>query len=139
MNILLGEEVLKTNQYMELIANSYQEQGHKVIFSLHNFFYSSFVPDVVHIQWPESIYKWGISLPPNAETLALVKARLAFYKQAKTKIVYTVHNIVDKKQETEFEKELFSLISGAADLLVHHGAAGRCAPRRLFQQRLCLL
>ena len=58
-----------TNEYVELLADAYIRQNIQVIFEEQNFLFSNFVPDIVHIQWPESIYRWKQLIPMTLESL----------------------------------------------------------------------
>ncbi len=123
MDVLLCGSMLNINEYVKLLANAYQKNGHRVIFGAQNFLYSDYVPDFVHIQWPEAIYRWESKLPASKETLGLLRDRLDFYLSNNIPIVYTVHNRLPHENVQEFDKEIYRIISNAADVFVHHGEA----------------
>jgi len=121
MNILLCERISYINQYIELLANAYKDVGHSVIFDVQNFLYSDFIPDFVHIQWPEAIYSTRHCLPPNDESLALLENRLKFYSKNSVPIVFTIHNILPHDSKSEFDKAFYANIMRYSNILVHHG------------------
>ena len=123
MIVLLCGKKDSKNQYIELLAKSYQKQGHQVIYDVHNFLYSNFLPDFVHIQWPEAFYRWKNNLPASQDTLQLILERLRLYNNNQIPIVYTVHNTLPHENATMFDSQLYDLISCNADILVHHGQA----------------
>ncbi len=123
MNILLCEGISKTNQYIKQLATAYQDKGHCVIFDVHNFLFSDFLPDFVHLQWPEAIYRWRYQLRENKSTLKLLNERLSYYSSAKIPIVYTVHNMLPHENVTDFDKAAYSIFLSFSDIIVHHGKA----------------
>ena len=121
MDILLCESIRDTNEYREQLAKTYQCKGHRVIFDVQNFLYSDFLPDFVHIQWPENIYRWSHKLPTNNDTLEFIKQRLLWYSNRKVPIVYTAHNLLPHGNVSAFDKAVFNTILGHANIIVHHG------------------
>jgi len=121
MKILLCEKAEGKNHYIKNLANEYIKRGHSVIFGVNNFLYSSFLPDIVHIQWPEAIYKWSIKLPRNKNSLDLLKKRLEWYSKNNISIIYTVHNILPHENSDNFDKKFFNQILKNSNLVVHHG------------------
>jgi hypothetical protein len=121
MNILIVERVNIENQYVESLANAYQAKGHSVIFDVQNFLFSEFIPDIVHIHWPEAIYQWRHNLPKNDISLALLKGRLEHYKANSIPIVCTYHNSRPHLNAGEFDQQAYRIIYDAADVIVHHG------------------
>lgn len=122
MNILICEQIGITNEYIYNLMNAYQKKGHHVILGIQNFLYSNFLPDFVHIQWPEALYRWSNPLPKSQETSNIIKKRLDYYSQKGIPIVYTIHNLLPHENVTGFDKEIFKLIFDYADICVHHGS-----------------
>ena len=58
MRILLVENPSE-NGYIESLINAYKELGHEVYCGVYNFYHSNVIPDIIHIHWPESLYKWN--------------------------------------------------------------------------------
>ena len=109
------------NEYIESLLNAYKGLGHEVYCGLHNFFYSNCIPDVLHVHWPESLYRWHKILSVNNENIyELIKERLAWFKGRSTKIVYTVHNLKPHNRNNAIDTGIFNLILQNADILVHH-------------------
>jgi hypothetical protein len=121
MNIFLCAEISKTNQYVELLTEAYQNSGHNVILDVNNFFFSKFLPDCIHIQWPESLYKWNNLFQNDDYLLELIKNRLFYFKNKKIPIIYTVHNLLPHDCKDEFDKKIYRLIIQNVDIFVHHG------------------
>jgi len=111
-----------TNEYVQLLADEYIKQGIQVIFEEQNFLFSNFIPDVVHIQWPESIYRWKKLIGMDSVGLEFVENRLQWYKENKTKFVYTVHNLQPHDVSNEFDNDIYTLFLRYADIIVHHGS-----------------
>ena len=121
MKILLAERINSANQYVEELAKAYQAAGHEVIFDVQNFLFSSFLPDVVHIQWPEAIYKWRHKLKAT-EAKDLIRERLEFYTDKGVPIVYTAHNLLPHGTVSDLDQEIYELVMSYVDVVIHHGS-----------------
>jgi len=132
MNILIPDRIGEFNLYTKHLATAYQNIGHCVIYDVQNFLFSDFLPDFVHIQWPESIYRWEQKLPENKNTLVMLNDRLYRYSKAKIPIVYTVHNILPHENTTEFSKEFCKAILNYSDIIVHHGKSSITLLKDIF-------
>jgi hypothetical protein len=110
-----------TNEYVQLLADEYIKQGIQVIFEEQNFLFSNFIPNVVHIQWPESIYRWKKLIGMDSVGLEFVENRLQWYKENKTKFIYTVHNLQPHDDSIKFDNDIYALFLKYADIIVHHG------------------
>lgn len=91
-------------------------------YSTCNFIYGNFRNykkdyPIVLIQWPEQLFKWQV---PNTEELAGLKAHLTTWKKT-SKIVYVVHNLRPHGDSGDNFKELYQLIEGNADAMIHFG------------------
>ncbi len=120
MNILLLENISRTNQYIAQLSKAYQKKGHCVILGSDNFFYSNFIPDFVHIQWPESLYLWNNTVK-NKKTIFLFEKRLRFYSENNVPVVYTIHNILPHDNPSLFDEKIFYIVSKFTNIFVHHG------------------
>ncbi len=121
MNILITDEP-SGNGYIESLILGYKRAGHTVICGYANFFYSDFIPDVVHIHWAERLYDWHRpgDLPSDTR-LILLKERLAWFRAKNVPIVYTVHNLNPHENNDQLNsRAAFSEIISSADLIVHH-------------------
>lgn len=110
-----------TNEYVQLLADAYIKKGIQVIFEEQNFLFSNFIPDMIHIQWPESIYRWKKLIQMNNEGLKLLEDKIQWYKKNHTKIIYTVHNLQPHDNCEDFDIDVYKLFLKSADLIVHHG------------------
>ncbi len=123
MNILLCERINDSNQYVEQLVKAYRENGHCVVLDVQNFLYSDYLPDFLHIQWPEAIYRWRHKLPKTENTLEFLRKRLSFYEKSGVPVVYTVHNLLPHTKASGFDSKAYEIILGCADIVVHHGNA----------------
>lgn len=122
MNILLSEKP-SLNGYIESLLTAYQRAGHAVICDPSNFLYSDFVPDVLHIHWPERITYWHQALQgmSAAEQVARAAERLTWYKARGTKIVQTIHNLVPHATASAAGADAaLACCLAQADVIVHH-------------------
>ncbi len=80
--------------------------------------------DIVHIQWPETLFDWRV---PTAIELLFLRHRLKEVKQ-RAKVVYTHHNEVShhaNKDNAAILQELYSLLQAECDVMVHLDDASR--------------
>lgn len=132
MKILLCANIGKTNQYIEEISKAYQKQGHDVIFGSKNFFFSNFIPDIVHIQWPEALYRWNYKSKNKIKIIKLIEERLLFYSKNKIPIVYTVHNIIPHENVSDFDKNIFNIIASQSNIIIHHGKKSITLAKKVY-------
>lgn len=128
VNILVCAEQSDSNDYIRLLSRAYAAAGHGVSLSpralLEAHAEPAGVPDVVHLHWPEQFYKTNRYLPMSEGTLELLRARLEYYKQRGSVVVYTVHNLAPHESADKvFESAIYRLFAESADILLHHGSA----------------
>ena len=121
MTILVADNI-ETNSYVTSLVEAYKKTGHQVLCGLHNFFYSNFKPDMLHIQWPEKLYSWyPFSRLNEQEKYDKIEERLKWYRENKVFIVHTIHNIKPHiPAKLDFEEKIFKLVINYSDLLSHH-------------------
>ena len=122
MNILITERPSE-NGYIESLINAYLRASHTVVCDVSNFFYSNYVPDILHIHWPESLYQWcSIEAVNEIEMQESIEERLLWYKRNGTTIIHTIHNLCPHDSKQSRDQDVFNLVIQYADLLVHHCA-----------------
>lgn len=122
MNILITESPSE-NGYIESLINAYTRAGHTVICDANNFFFSNFRPDILHIHWPERLYKWSaLQSIDEIDIFKKIKERLLWYRGMGTRIVHTVHNLSSHEKENALEEDTYRLVIEHTDILVHHCA-----------------
>ena len=120
--VLLCERLNKANQYTEMLCDAYQKRGISVILDVQNFLFSDFIPEFVHIQWPEAIYAWRHHIPKDESSVRFINDRLRFYKEVNVPIVYTAHNLLPHTNSNSFDEDVYRLIVSLSDVIVHHGS-----------------
>jgi len=123
MRVLIAERVNSANQYIEQLTNAYQRNNCEVILDVQNFLFSNHLPDLLHLQWPEAIYKWRHQLTHDSGTIEFMESRLKFYADAGVPIVYTIHNLAPHNDAQVFDKDVYKLFAAYSDIVVHHGSA----------------
>ncbi|GAA4903503.1 hypothetical protein [Mucilaginibacter defluvii] len=86
--------------------------------SVTDFWESDEIFDVVHIQWPEELFKW---LAPSDEQLNHFKVRFETWKGRGSKIVITRHNELPNKEDALSFKSLYDFSYATADAVIHLG------------------
>lgn len=78
--------------------------------------------DVVHIQWPEAIFGWK---DPKPEALRRLQDSLSSWRERGTAIVTTVHNEIPHIRCSDSSSELYEIVLGESDALIHFGSASQ--------------
>lgn len=73
--------------------------------------------DVIHIHWPEYIFNWQT---PTLDQIMKLKNALVFWKK-RAKIVITRHNYHPHSGQNKQFEELYTMVYGFADLVIHLG------------------
>lgn len=123
-----------TNDYLQLLADAYLDKNIEILFDEQNFLFSNFIPDVVHLQWPESLYKWENLINADIEGYKLLKKRLQYYKKNNSVLIQTIHNILPHDSNIEFDKKVYNLIFDYIDIAIHHGESSINIIKELYPQ-----
>ncbi|WP_309382464.1 hypothetical protein [Cerasicoccus frondis] len=80
-------------------------------------------PDVVHLQWPESLCRH--KQLSESQILADFEAALPRFRQAGVSVFWTMHNLLphDRDRET-FWRKVYQLFADHCDVCCHHSAWG---------------
>ncbi|MEM9256471.1 MAG: hypothetical protein AAGA91_13565 [Pseudomonadota bacterium] len=134
MKILICADLSSVQDYIRLLAEAYTAAGHSVTLGPQRFLGDGEIPDVLHLHWPEQLYKVNDYLSVSQASLERVSARLKEYKRQGVTIVYTQHNLAPHEVlDDSFEKEIYRIFAQAADLVVHHGEASVRAVQSLAE------
>lgn len=131
MKVLAAFHDKGADPYLTSYADGVRSAGVSVEADLEAFWRADpFAYDVVHIQWPETLFDWRI---PAADDLAALRQRLREIR-GRAKIVYTRHNAhshLADETTAPVLKELHDLVEAECDGMVHLGEASRaeCAVR----------
>lgn len=85
--------------------------------------------DLIHFQWPETLFDWRV---PSRIELEFLRLRLQELR-GKVPLVYTYHNAVSHHQTSENQdilQELFKMLADSADVVIHLGETTAAAARR---------
>lgn len=85
--------------------------------------------DVIHVQWPETLFGWRT---PCAAELESLRRRLADVRR-RAKIVYTRHNAESHNADAgtaPILRELYAVVESECDVMVHLGEASKIACER---------
>ena len=86
MKILICESP-GDNGYIESLISAYEALGHSVSYGVNNFHQCHEIPDILHIHWPESLYKWNQSSVDVEGMASNIEKRLNWFKEHEVKIV----------------------------------------------------
>ena len=111
------------NGYVPSIVEAYQAAGCEVVTGSVNFFQTSWHPDVLHLQWPSSLYGWT-DLSIYGDPIKAIGNRLRHFQQLGTRILWTVHNVRPHATDLRgIDGAIYQLIVDAAEIVIHHGKA----------------
>jgi glycosyltransferase involved in cell wall biosynthesis len=108
------------NPFVRTLKHGLEDAGCNISWGLNEFWNYTSKYDIVHIQWPDSLFvNWS---PTDLEVLFLGKHINEIKKHAK--IVYTRHNEVPHIQLNPNKKKCYDIIEKNADAIVHLGNYG---------------
>jgi len=120
LNILIPHES-GGNLYIRELARAYVRSGHRVILGRENFLYLDGSYDVVHIHWPEQLYRLPYECGDDVERARFALDRLRIFKEQGAKCVLTMHNLMPHEDGTSKASRL--ICQGCfdeAEVVVHH-------------------
>lgn len=121
MKILITNDPISHNDYIESLISAYLRAGHDVATGADDFFYSSSIPDILHIHWPENLYLWHAPKGMSSDSVKrIIVERLDWYKRKGVTIINTIHNIAPHDSTGGTGREVYRQIIEHADILVHH-------------------
>lgn len=108
------------NQYIREIGPAYEKSGFEVVYGREYLFKSETFFDLIHLHWPEAIYRWSVSEPEEKIAASMLDA-LVKHKSKGTLIVWTALNIEPHDSTSkELDRLVYSEIIKISDLILHH-------------------
>lgn len=115
------------NPYVNVVMNGLAQAGCPVESGTEEFWNAArFDHDIIHIQWPETLFDWRVPTPIE---LLFLRQRLQDVKR-RAKLVYTRHNEVShhaNESNAAILGELYTLLETECDVMIHLGEASRNA------------
>ena len=115
------------NPYVNVVMNGLAQAGCPVESGTDKFWNAAlFDHDIVHIQWPETLFDWRVPTPIE---LLFLGQRLKDIKR-RAKLVYTRHNEVShhaNAANAAILGELYGLLESECDVMIHLAEASRSA------------
>lgn len=107
------------NIYVRELGRGYASLGVTPLYGSTNVFESDFVPDLLHLHWPEEVYR-APQEGPLSQRIDRFLFRLNWLHDRGTRIVWTVHNL--RPHETRLPHEAHEAYQGVIDRadVVHH-------------------
>ncbi len=125
MNILFvyfKQIIHNDNLYIRSLYEEIQRQGYTVECDIDTFWNTRKKYDIVHIQFPEVIFKWRKA---SEEELKTLQQRIDWFKQQGSKIVYTRHDAIPHYCSDKNKLELFRIVETQCDAIIHLGEYSR--------------
>jgi beta-1,4-mannosyltransferase len=121
MKILVTDNPTPDNDYIESLISAYLRAGQDVTTGADEFFFSDSIPDVLHIHWPESLYRWRAPKGMSSDRVSrMIVERLDWYKDNGVTIINTIHNLAPHNNTLDADRQVYRQIIEHADILVHH-------------------
>jgi beta-1,4-mannosyltransferase len=130
--VLLPHRGLR-NIYVRELGRAYLSLGVNPLFGPVNLFESDFVPDLLHLHWPEEVYR---SLQEGAleHRVERLLDRLDRLRADGTRIAWTVHNVVPHETATaEIASRAYQGVIDHADVVHHHCPASEATLRARYR------
>ena len=125
MNILFvyfDKIIQNDNLYVKSLCEEIRRQNGSVECSIDAFWNSPRKYDIVHIQFPEVIFKWR---QPSDNGLKALRQRIARLKSMGTKIVYTRHDAIPHYCTDKNKLELYRIVETQSNAIIHLGEYSR--------------
>lgn len=105
------------NPFVRLLSEGIRACGYEVVCSVEEFRSNAAAYDIVHLQWPEEVFRWKNPAPADVEAFERQLLRL---KSRGIPIVYTRHNTLPHHGNPLVAKA-YALAEKYADAVVHLG------------------
>lgn len=120
MNILIPHES-GGNLYIRELARAYEALGHRVTLGRENFLYLDTFYDIIHIHWPEQLYRIPYEHSNEVELAKFALNRLKTFRKGAAKCVLTMHNLMPHEEgRSKASQMICQGCYDMADLVVHH-------------------
>ncbi len=120
--VYFSQVIQYDNLYVKSLYEEMRRQGFQATCSIDNFWDLAQHYDIIHIQFPEVIFKWRT---PSQQDLAKLNRCIEARKRQGSKIIYTRHNRVPHYCSEPTKLELYQIIEGACDGIIHLGEYSR--------------
>ena len=105
------------NPFVRLLADGIRACGYEVVCSVEEFRSNAADYDIVHLQWPEELFRWKAPAPADVDTL---EQQLQTLKNNGIPLIYTRHNTLPH-HGNPLVAEAYGLVERYADAIVHLG------------------
>ena len=136
MNILFvyfDKIIQNDNLYVKSLCEEIRRQNGSVECSIDAFWNSPRKYDIVHIQFPEVIFKWR---QPSDNGLKALRQRIARLKSMGTKIVYTRHDAIPHYCTDKNKLELYRIVETQSNAIIWENIADKSSPVYIPKTRL---
>lgn len=107
------------NIYVRELGRAYISLGCEVVYGQENFFESNLAPDVLHVQWPEDLYRAACA--DKSARGRNVLERIETFKNRGATIAWTVHNEIPHESTPGIDDAtVYQGIIDRADVIHHH-------------------
>lgn len=119
MKILIAYTASGTsdNPFVRLLADGIRACGYEVVCSVEEFRSNAADYDIVHLQWPEELFRWKAPAPADVDTL---EQQFQTLKNNGIPLIYTRHNTLPH-HGNPLVAEAYGLVERYADAIVHLG------------------
>ncbi len=119
MKILFAyqETDLTDNLFVVSLIKSLRDKKLQIDSSVDLFWNSNIKYDIIHIQWPEELFKWG---SVSKEDILKLSTRINHLKNSGIKLVYTRHNSQPHYKDKNLI-EIYKIIENSVDSIIHLG------------------
>lgn len=118
MKVLFAFYALRHNTFPYELSESVEEHDVQVQIGIEAFWQCQEQFDIIHIHWPESLFKWQ---EPSNEDLSKVEKTLHAWCTAGSKIVTTRHNIAKHAADTHHFNLLYEIVYKFSHAVIHFG------------------
>lgn len=109
-----------SNIYVRELGRAYKDLGCEVVYGPENLFEANYKPDVIHLNWPEDLYRRSAA-GDMGQSVDRLRDRLHQARSRDSTIAWTVHNERPHEQvDDDVDYRAYQCIVNSANVIHHH-------------------
>lgn len=108
------------NLYIQELGHAYSKLGCEVVFGADNLLQQQLLPDLVHLNWPEEMYRWRNDLSLDARVTRFLTS-INRLRKARVPVAFTVHNLAPHDFPNDpIDLKVYQEVINECSVIHHH-------------------
>jgi glycosyltransferase involved in cell wall biosynthesis len=116
--LILIPHFVGPNLFLSDLVKAYVQLGYEVVVGRETFDMRSVVPDAVHLQWPEELYRWTGRGSPDERVERFCEV-LDDYRKRGVRITWSVHNLHPHDSDEDVDRRAYQAVIDRTDVIGH--------------------